>query len=307
MKSSKDNSNKILDLSLSLKNIAKMSDDEILSKINKAEIEKKIESEFSDLYARLNYGDDFLKIFAEKPELIFEYEKIVKSLTFDFNITQITTRKFKVGDYLSVIFPENIDKSLKTKMNVRIKEFKESSDWKSLIYYVEANSRYESKEKLIKYLHKKVKEHLYFSHYIYHSKKSSRHDRLKIIDLYIDKNKSLSCTKKDHLLELINIKIGIDDTTSFLSPNNKILIKNYCDEIRKKALKVSVKSLTEESIFTISDVEVGSATLDYLSDDVIKSDLRYNNSFSELKNIISYETKENKKRFADIITELLLE
>lgn len=41
MKSSKDNSNKILDLSLSLKNIAKMSDDEILSKINKAEIEKK--------------------------------------------------------------------------------------------------------------------------------------------------------------------------------------------------------------------------------------------------------------------------
>lgn len=189
-----------------------------------------------------------------------------------------------------------------------------------MIYYVEANSRYESKEKLIKYLHKKVKEHLYFSHYIYHSKKSSRHDRLKIIDLYIDKNKSLSCTKKDHLLELINIKIGIDDTTSFLSPNNKIflksfienetnkfLIKNYCDEIRKKALKVSVKSLTEESIFTISDVEVGSATLDYLSDDVIKSDLRYNNSFSELKNIISYETKENKKRFADIITELLLE
>lgn len=320
MKSSKDNSNKILDLSLSLKNIAKMSDDEILSKINKAEIEKKIESEFSDLYARLNYGDDFLKIFAEKPELIFEYEKIVKSLTFDFNITQITTRKFKVGDYLSVIFPENIDKSLKTKINVRIKEFKESSDWKSLIYYVEANSRYESKEKLIKYLYKKVKENLYFSHYIYHSKKSSRHDRLKIIDLYIDKNKSLSCTKKDHLLELINIKIGIDDTTSFLSPNNKIflksfienetnkfLIKNYCDEIRKKALKVSVKSLTEESIFTISDVEVGSATLDYLSDDVIKSDLRYNNSFSELKNIISYETKENKKRFADIITELLLE
>ena len=57
-----------------------MSDDEILSKINKAEIEKKIESEFSDLYARLNYGDDFVKIFAEKPELIFEYEKIVKSL-----------------------------------------------------------------------------------------------------------------------------------------------------------------------------------------------------------------------------------
>lgn len=320
MKRSKDNSNKILDLSLSLKNIAKMSDDEILSKINKAEIEKKIESEFSDLYARLNYGDDFVKIFAEKPELIFEYEKIVKSLRFSFNITQITTRKFKVGDYLSVKFPENIDKALKTKINVRMKEFKESVDWKDVRYYIETNSRYESKEKLINCLYKYIKEKLYFSHYIYHSKKSSRHDRLMVVGLYIDKNQSLSCIKKDHLLELLNIKIGIDDTDSFLSQNNKIflksfienetnnfLIKNYCEKIRKKALKVSAKSLMEESIFTISDVKGGLATLDYLSDEVLKSDLRDNNSFREVKNIIFHETKENKKRFADIITELLLE
>lgn len=63
----------------------------------------------------------------------------------------------------------------------------------------------------------------------------------------------------------------------------------------------------EESIFTISDVKGGLATLDYLSDEVLKSDLRDNNSFREVKNIIFHETKENKKRFADIITELLLE
>ena len=42
MKSSKGNSNKVLDLSLSLKNIAKMSDDDILSKLNKVGIEEKI-------------------------------------------------------------------------------------------------------------------------------------------------------------------------------------------------------------------------------------------------------------------------
>lgn len=71
-----------------------------------------------------------------------------------------------------------------------------------------------------------------------------------VVGLYIDKNQSLSCIKKDHLLELLNIKIGIDDTDSFLSQNNKIflksfienetnnfLIKNYCEKIRKKSFE----------------------------------------------------------------------
>ena len=65
MKSSKNNNNEVLDLSLSLKNIAKMSDQEILSKIDEAKIVKEIYDEFSDLYARLNYTDDFAKMFAE--------------------------------------------------------------------------------------------------------------------------------------------------------------------------------------------------------------------------------------------------
>lgn len=42
MKSSKDNNNEVLDLSLSLKNIAKMSDEDILSKIGEAKIVKEI-------------------------------------------------------------------------------------------------------------------------------------------------------------------------------------------------------------------------------------------------------------------------
>lgn len=320
MKSSKGNSNKVLDLSLSLKNIAKMSDDDILSKLNKVGIEEKIESEFSDLYARLHYGDDFAKMFEEKPELIFEYEGVVKKLNFDFHITQITSRKFNVGDYISVIFPENINRVFKTKISVLVKEFKESAVWKNVRRRIEIDSRYESKDKIANYLCGYIKGKLYFSNYVYNSKNSAKHDSLMVLDLYIDKNQLLSCNRKNHLLSLIKIKIGIDDTNSFLSPNNKIflksfienetysfLIKNYCDKIRKKALELSAKSLIEKSIFSINDVRVGSATLDYLSDDVIKSDLRYNNSFFELKNIISYETKENKKRFADIITELLLE
>ena len=49
MKSSKNNNNEILDLHSSLKTIAKMSGDEILSKIGEAKIVKKIYDEFTDL------------------------------------------------------------------------------------------------------------------------------------------------------------------------------------------------------------------------------------------------------------------
>ena len=107
MKSSKDNNNEVLDLSLSLKNIAKMSDEDILSKIGEAKIVKEIYDEFADLYARLNYTDDFAKMFAEKPELIFEYEKAIKDLKFDFTIVENSSHTFEVGKYVSVIIKEN--------------------------------------------------------------------------------------------------------------------------------------------------------------------------------------------------------
>ena len=129
MKSSKNNNNEVLDLSLSLKNIAKMSDQEILSKIDEAKIVKEIYDEFTDLYARLHYTDDFAKIFAEKPELIFEYEKGVKDLKFDFNIVKNSSNTFDVGKYVSVIFPENIKKEFKDKINSKVKGISNGSSW----------------------------------------------------------------------------------------------------------------------------------------------------------------------------------
>lgn len=191
MKSSKGNNNEVLNLSLSLKNIAKMSDEEILSKIGEAKIVKEIYDEFADLYARLNYTDDFAKMFAEKPELIFEYEKAVKDLKFDFNIVENSSNTFDVGKYVSVVFPEKIKKEFKDEINNKVKKISNGSSWE------------------------------YF-------------------------------------------------TVSF---------------------RVKSKCKSE----------------DYFTDKKIKSELRYNNNFRAIKELLYNETKENKKRFADIITELLLE
>ena len=54
-------------------------------------------------------------------------------------------------------------------------------------------------------------------------------------------------------------------------------------------------------------MEARTASLDYFTDKKIKTELRYNNSFCAIKELLYNESKENKKRFADIITELLLE
>lgn len=164
-----------------------------------------------------------------------------------------------------------------------------------------------------------MKEKLSFANHIYHSQKSAHH-RLKTTPVYLDKNKILSLNFKDHLIELLNLKVGINDKNNFLYRDNKlflksfiddedekVLLKDYCDKVRKKALELSAKFLIEEDIFSFKDLEARTASLDYFTDKKIKSELRYNNSFCAIKELLYNETKENKKRFADIITELLLE
>lgn len=319
MKSSKNNNNEVLDLSLSLKNIAKMSDQEILSKIDEAKIVKEIYDEFSDLYARLNYTDDFAKMFAENPELIFEYEKAVKDLKFDFNIVENSSNTFEVGKYVSVIFPENIKKEFKDKINSKVKKISNGFNWEHFTVSFRVNTKYKSEDKVRSSLSRYLKEKLSFTDHIYHSKKSSEH-YLKTTPIYLNKNKFLSLNFKDHLIELLNLKIGINDRNNFLSRDNKlflkafiddedekVLLKDYCDKVRKKALELSAKFLIEEDIFSFKDLEARTASLDYFTDKKIKSELRYNNSFCAIKELLYNETKENKKRFADIITELLLE
>ena len=319
MKSSKNNNNEVLDLSLSLKNIAKMSDQEILSKINEAKIVKEIYDEFSDLYARLNYTDDFAKMFAENPELIFEYEKAVKDLKFDFNIVENSSNTFEVGKYVSVIFSEKIKKEFKDEINTKVKKISNGSSWEYFTVSFRVDSKCKSEDKVATSLSKYLKEKLSFANHIYHSQKSAHH-RLKTTPVYLDKNKILSLNFKDHLIDLLNLKIGVNDKTNFLSRDNKLflksfiddedekfLLKDYCDKIRKKALELSAKFLIEEDIFSFKDLEARTASLDYFTDKKIKSELRYNNSFCAIKELLYNESKENKKRFADIITELLLE
>lgn len=319
MKSSKDNNNEVLDLSLSLKNIAKMSDEDILSKIGEAKIVKEIYDEFADLYARLNYTDDFAKMFAEKPELIFEYEKAIKDLKFDFNIVENSSNTFEVGKYVSVIFPEKIRREFKDKINTKVKEISNGFSWEHFTVSFRVNSKYDSEDKVVTSLSKYLKEKLSFTNHIYHSEKSSHH-YLKTTTVYLDKNKILSLDFKHHLIVLLNLKIGVNDKNDFLSRDNKlflkafindeddgILLKDYCDKVRKKALELSAKFLIEEDIFSFKDLEARTASLDYFTDKKIKSELRYNNSFRAIKELLYNETKENKKRFADIITELLLE
>lgn len=319
MKSSKGNNNEVLDLSLSLKNIAKMSNEEILSKIDEAKIVKDIYDEFADLYARLNYTDDFAKMFAEKPELIFEYEKAVKDLKFDFNIVENSSNTFDVGKYVSVIFPDKIKKEFKDEINNKVKKISNGSSWEYFTTSFRVNSKCKSEDKVATSLSKYLKEKLSFANHIYHSQKSAHH-RLKTTPVYLDKNKILSLNFKDHLIELLNLKVGINDKNNFLSRDNKlflksfiddedekVLLKDYCDKVRKKALELSAKFLIEEDIFSFKDLEARTASLDYFTDKKIKSELRYNNSFCAIKELLYNESKENKKRFADIITELLLE
>lgn len=319
MKSSKNNNNEVLDLSLSLKNIAKMNDKEILSKIDEAKIVKDIYDEFADLYARLNYTDDFAKIFAEKPELIFEYEKTVKDLKFDFNIVENSSNTFDVGKYVSVIFPDKIKKEFKDEINNKVKKISNGSSWEYFTTSFRVNSKCKSEDKVATSLSKYLKEKLSFANHIYHSQKSAHH-RLKTTPVYLDKNKILSLNFKDHLIELLNLKVGINDKNNFLSRDNKlflksfiddedekVLLKDYCDKVRKKALELSAKFLIEEDIFSFKDLEARTASLDYFTDKKIKSELRYNNSFCAIKELLYNESEENKKRFADIITELLLE
>ena len=319
MKSSKNNNNEVLDLSLSLKNIAKMNDKEILSKIDEAKIVKDIYDEFADLYARLNYTDDFAKIFAEKPELIFEYEKKVKDLKFDFNIVENSSNTFDVGKYVSVIFPDKIKKEFKDEINNKVKKISNGSSWEYFTTSFRVNSKCKSEDKVATSLSKYLKEKLSFANHIYHSQKSAHH-RLKTTPVYLDKNKILSLNFKDHLIELLNLKVGINDKNNFLSRDNKlflksfiddedekVLLKDYCDKVRKKALELSAKFLIEEDIFSFKDLEARTASLDYFTDKKIKNELRYNNSFCAIKELLYNESKENKKRFADIITELLLE
>lgn len=162
MKSSKDNNNEVLDLSLSLKNIAKMSDEDILSKIGEAKIVKEIYDEFADLYARLNYTDDFAKMFAEKPELIFEYEKAIKDLKFDFNIVENSSNTFEVGKYVSVIFPEKIRREFKDKINTKVKEISNGFSWEHFTVSFRVNSKYDSEDKVVTSLSKYLKEKLSF-------------------------------------------------------------------------------------------------------------------------------------------------
>ena len=85
------------------------------------------------------------------------------------------------------------------------------------------------------------------------------------------------------------------------------MLKDYCDKIRKKALELSAKTLVDEDIFSFKDLEARTATLDYFTDKQIKSELRYSNDFRAIKELLYNESKENKKRFAEILTELLLE
>lgn len=319
MKSSKNNNNEILDLHSSLKTIAKMSDDEILSKIGEAKIVKKIYDEFTDLYARLNCTDDFAKMFAENPELIFEYEKSVKDLKFDFNIVENSSNTFDVNKYVSVIFPEKIRKEFKDKINDKVKKISNGSNWEYFTVSFRVHSKCDSEDKVRSSLSRYLKEKLSFTDHIYHSDKSSEH-YLKTTTVYLDKNKSLSLNFKDHLIELLNLKVGVNDRNNFLSRDNKlflkafidnedekVLLKDYCNKIRKKALELSAKTLIEEEIFSFKDLKARTATLDYFTDKQIKSELRYSNDFCAIKELLYNESKENKKRFAEIITELLLE
>lgn len=319
MKSSKNNNNEILDLHSSLKTIAKMSGDEILSKIGEAKIVKKIYDEFTDLYARLNCTDGFAKMFAENPELIFEYEKSVKDLKFDFNIVENSSNTFDVGKYVSVIFPEKIRKEFKDKINDKVKKISNGSNWEYFTVSFRVHSKYDSEDKVRSSLSRYLKEKLSFTDHIYHSDKSSEH-YLKTTTVYLDKNKSLSLNFKDHLIELLNLKVGVNDRNNFLSRDNKlflkafidnedekVLLKDYCNKIRKKALELSAKTLIEEEIFSFKDLKARTATLDYFTDKQIKSELRYSNDFCAIKELLYNESKENKKRFAEIITELLLE
>ena len=319
MKSSRNNNNEILDLHSSLKTIAKMSDDEILSKIGEAKIVKKIYDEFTDLYARLNCTDDFAKMFAENPELIFEYEKSVKDLKFDFNIVENSSNTFDVGKYGSVIFPEKIRKEFKDKINDKVKKISNGSNWEYFTVSFRVHSKHKSEDKVRSSLSRYLKEKLSFTDHIYHSDKSSEH-YLKTTTVYLDKNKSLSLNFKDHLIELLNLKVGVNDRNNFLSRDNKlflkafidnedekVLLKDYCNKIRKKALELSAKTLIAEEIFSFKDLKARTATLDYFTDKQIKSELRYSNDFCAIKELLYNESKENKKRFAEIITELLLE
>ena len=319
MKSSKNNNNEILDLHSSLKTIAKMSDDEILSKIGEAKIVKKIYDEFTDLYARLNCTDDFAKMFAENPELIFEYEKSVKDLKFDFNIVENSSNTFDVGKYVSVIFPEKLRKEFKDKINDKVKKISNDSNWEYFTVSFRVQSKYKSEDKVRSSLSRYLKEKLSLTDHIYHSEKSSEH-YLKTTLVYLDKNKSLSLNFKDHLIELLNLKVGVNDRNNFLSRDNKlflksfindedekVLLKDYCNKIRKKALELSAKTLIEEEIFSFKDLKARTATLGYFTDKQIKSELRYSNDFRAIKELLYNESKENKKRFAEIITELLLE
>ena len=319
MKSSKNNNNEILDLHSSLKTIAKMSDDEILSKIGEAKIVKKIYDEFTDLYARLNCTDDFAKMFAENPELIFEYEKSVKDLKFDFNIVENSSNTFDVGKYVSVIFPEKLRKEFKDKINDQVKKISNGSNWEYFTVSFRVHSKYDSEDKVRSSLSRYLKAKLSFTDHIYYSDKSSKY-YLKTTTVYLDKNKSLSLNFKDHLIELLNLKVGVNDRNNFLSRDNKlflkafidnedekVLLKDYCNKIRKKALELSKKTLIEEEIFSFKDLKARTATLDYFTNKQIKSELRYSNDFCAIKELLYNESTENKKRFAEIITELLLE
>ena len=271
------------------------------------------------MYARLNCTDGFAKMFAENPELIFEYEKSVKDLKFDFNIVENSSNTFDVGKYVSVIFPEKIRKEFKDKINDKVKKISNGSNWEYFTVSFRVHSKYDSEDKVRSSLSRYLKEKLSFTDHIYHSDKSSEH-YLKTTTVYLDKNKSLSLNFKDHLIELLNLKVGVNDRNNFLSRDNKlflkafidnedekVLLKDYCNKIRKKALELSAKTLIEEEIFSFKDLKARTATLDYFTDKQIKSELRYSNDFCAIKELLYNESKENKKRFAEIITELLLE
>ena len=62
------------------------------------------------------------------------------------------------------------------------------------------------------------------------------------------------------------LKAFIDDE------DEKVLLKDYCDKVRKKALELSAKFLIEEDIFSFKDLEARRASLDYFTDKKIKSD-----------------------------------
>ena len=282
-----------------------------------------------------NSKDRDVRLLANNPHLILEYDKIISELEiscdFEDGPYSIISSPWSNDTYETILIknllvsniPSNINKKMSLSLEKRIQIAKRKV---SVIKKIDLNSDpYNSEtvkdiayDDVISRVSKIMKEELSPFNIFLGIERFSNH-----ISLFVDSYGDLGNVYESHTQDytrFCDLDVYLYSRSPDLLKTSYIkmledrfgdsyddIVVYYAKIIKLEAKMYLSKLLLEGNKFTLQDVKTGQYGLGVLSEDKVEDEIRKNVAFKQLKSLIQHEKDpEQRKRFAEAVSRLLL-